>query len=231
MGDKKRSGWFYLFMGCGAVVLAGVIVVGVGAFITIRWAKEMKDPELRTAKALSVTKQVMGVEELPEGYHAEVSLRAPFGFGTILVLTDGPGLVDDNEEPKFEHLFIYLEGPGWDSDWKKFARGGEPPFDSMDELNINIRNADVIARGELVVGNMELAYLAHRGEFSTEGYTSDGVFSVILVRCPEGDKRSRTIIWGGPKIEVEGRDNEVAGTPGDPDRIAEMMGHFRLCGA
>jgi len=230
MGDNKRSGWFYVFVGCGVLVLCTVIVIGVGAFMTIRWAREMEDPERRTAKAQRVTQQTMGVDELPEGYHAEVSLKAPFGFGTILVLTDGPGIIDNDEKPEFEHLFIYIEGPGWDDDWKAFARGGKPPFDNMDELNINIRKADVVAQGELAVGNMELAYLAHRGEFSTEGFASDGVFSVILVRCPEGDKRSRTIIWGGPDVAVEGRDSEVAGSVGDPERIAEMMGHFQLCG-
>ena len=81
MGEK-RSGWFYVFVSCGVLLLGGVIVVGVGAFMTIRWAEDLKDPERRTAKAHQVTQKVMGVDTLPEGYHAEVSLRAPFGFGT-----------------------------------------------------------------------------------------------------------------------------------------------------
>jgi hypothetical protein len=212
------------------MVLAGVIVVGFVAFVSIRWAREMKDPELRSAKALSATQKIMGVKDLPAGYHAEVSLSAPFGFGTILVLTDGPPLLDNDEGPEFDHLFVYIEGPGWDKDWKEFARGGEPPFDNMDELNINIRGADVISRGELTVGKMELAYMVHRGEFSTEGFASDGVFSVILVRCPEGDQRSRTIIWGGPGDDAEALEGDLDGTPGDPLRIAEMLGHFQLCG-
>jgi hypothetical protein len=228
MADK-RSGWFYVFVGCGVLVLAGILVVGAGAFMTIRWAKEMKDPELRTAKALRETQKIMGVEQLPDGYHAEVSLRAPFGFGTILVLTDGPPMVD-GETPEFENLLVYMEGPGWDKDWKEFANGGEPPFDNMDDLNINIRDSDVVGRGELTVGKMELAYLAHSGEFSAEGFASDGVFTVILVRCPEGDKRSRTIIWGGSEGIPEGEEIVLTGTAGDPDRIAALMGHFRLCG-
>ena len=109
------------------------------------------------------------------------------------------------------------------------AGGGDPPFDDLDDLNINVRRADVIGRGELTVGKMELAYLANRGEFSAESFSSDGVFTVILVRCPEGDKRSRTIVWGGP--EGTEPEDELTGTAGDPERIAEMVGHFRLCGA
>jgi hypothetical protein len=229
VSDKKRSGWFYLFVGCGVLVLGTVIVVGVGAFMTIRWAEEMKDPELRSAKALRETQKAMGTDELPAGYHAEISLKAPFGFGTILVLTDGPGMIQEDAAPEFEHLFIYIEGPGWDDDWKDFARGGDPPFDNMGELNINIRQAQVVDRGELTIGKMQLAYLAHRGEFSTEGFTSDGVFSVMLVRCPDGDKRSRTIVWGGP--DVESGDTGILGTVGDPERITKMMSHFQLCGA
>ena len=233
MSDKKRSGWFYVFVSCGVLLLVGVIVVGAGTFMTVRWARnikqELEDPELRTAKANQVMRDIMGVEEPPEGYHAELSIQAPFGLFQVLILTDGGPVEDPDEIVNADNLFIYVEGPGWDSEWKKFARGGDPPFDNLDDLNINVRRSDIIGRGELIVGKMELAYLANRGEFSAESFSSDGVFTVILVRCPEGDKRSRTIVWGGPEGTEPG--DELTGTAGDPERIAEMMGHFRLCGA
>jgi len=233
MDDKKRSGWFYVFVSCGVLLVVGLIVGGAGAFMTIRWAKnlqqEMKDPERRTAKAHEVMRKVMETEVLPEGYHAEFALSAPFGVGSVVILTDGDLIENRDNMSDADHLFVYFEGPGWDSDWKKFARGGDPPFDNLDELNINIRRSDVIGQGELVVGKMELAYLVNRGEFSAEGFSSDGVFSIILVRCPEGDTRSRTIFWAGP--EPEDADGEITGTTGDPDRIATMMGYFPLCGA
>ncbi len=239
MSDKKRSGWFYVFVSCGVLLLVGVIVVGAGTFMTVRWAKNIKQeleaPELRIAKAHQAMSDIMGVEEPPEGYHAEMSIRAPFGLFQLLILTDGDLVEDLDEITDADHLLVYFEGPGWDSDWKKFANGGDPPFDNLDDLNINVRRSDVIGRGELTVGKMELAYLVNRGEFSAESFSSDGVFTVILVRCPEGDKRSRTIIWAGPEGKAESVDEadgeQVAGTTGDPDRIAEMMGYFPLCGA
>lgn len=229
---EKRSGWFYVFVGCGGLLLVGIIVVGVGAFMTVRWAKEIKadleDPERRTANATEVVQEAMGAETLPEGYEAQVALEAPFGMGKIVILTDGEFMEGEGNAPDFEHLLLYMEGPGWDSDWKKFARGGDPPFDNMDQLNINIRDSDVVGQGELTVGKMELAYLTHEGEFSAEGYTSEGVFSIILARCPDGDKRSRTLIWGGS--EGPGEDGSLTGTCGDPSRIADLMDYFPLCG-
>lgn len=232
MGDK-RSGWFYVFVSCGVLLLIGVIVVGAGTFMTIRWAKgfqeEMEDPEKRTANANQVMREIMGVNEAPAGFHPQIAIEAPFGLFQLLILTDGDPLEDADDIEDAANLFVYIEGPGWDKDWKAFARGGEPPFDNLDDMNINVRRSDVIGKGELTVGNMELAYLANRGEFSAESFSSDGVFTVILVRCPDGDKRSRTIVWGGP--DAKEPTDELTGTAGDPERIAEMVGHFRLCGA
>lgn len=235
MSDKKRSGWFYVFVSCGVLLLVGVIVVGAITFMAVRWAKDLKDPERRTAKAYEVAREVMGAEELPEGYHAEIALRAPLGIFTVVVLTDGEPTDGPHQMPDGDHMLLYFEGPGRNRAWKKFANGGDPPFDNLDDLNINVRRSDVIGQGELTVGKMELAYLVNRGEFSAESFSSDGIFTVILVRCPEGDRRSRTIIWAGPEGEAESVDEadgeQVAGTTGDPDRIAEMMGYFPLCGA
>jgi len=231
MGDEKRSGWFYVFVTCGVLILVGVIIVWTGTVMTIRWAKglkqEMEDPEKRTARADQVMHDIMGVDDPPEGYHAEISIQAPFGFFQLLILTDGDPVDDPDDIGDADNLFVYVEGPGWDKDWKEFARGGDPPFDDLGDMNINVRRSDVIGQGELTIGKMELAYLANRGEFSAESFSSDGVFTIILVRCPEGDKRSRTIIWGGPEGTVEG--DELTVTAGDPERIAAMVGHFRLC--
>jgi len=233
MGDEKRSAWFYVFVSCGVLVLVGVILIGAGTFMTIRWAKgfqeEMEDPEKRTANANEVMLEIMGVQKAPAGFNPQIAIEAPFGLFQLLILTDGDPLEDAEDIDDAANLLVYIEGPGWDKDWKAFARGGEPPFDNLDEMNINIRRADVLRKGELTLGNMELAYMANRGEFSAESFSSDGVFTIILVRCPEGDKRSRTIVWGGP----EGQDQEdvLAGTAGDPARIAEVIGQLRLCGA
>jgi hypothetical protein len=230
MHGQRRSGWYYVFVGCGVLFLAGVIAIGAGVFMTVRWTKnfknEMEDPQLRTAKAV----EVMNMEALPEGYRVAMNLNAPFGFGNLVILTDGEPGGDDLDIGTEDHFFLYIEGPGWDSDWKKFARGGDPPFDNLAELNINIDDAERVGYGELTVGQMEVFYSAGLGAVSTEGFHREqGVFSVLLVRCPQGDKRSRVIVWSGPPA-VEDAEDRTRGTTGDPARIAEMLGHFELCG-
>jgi hypothetical protein len=228
MGEK-RSGWFYVFVSCGVLLLAGAIVIGVGTVMTVRWAKDVKDeledPVARTNQA----KELLATEELPAGYQASMHVRLPFGLGRMLALTDGEKVSPSDPLSNGEHVFFYLEGPGWDEDWKAFAAGGDPPFDNLDALNINVDSRERIATGELKVGAMELFYAANRGEISGEGFhADDGVFSIVLVRCPNGDEHSRTILWAGPAAD-EGSEDPVAGTTADPARIAEMMGHFELC--
>lgn len=229
MADGKRSAWFYVFVGCGVLLLVGVLVVGIGTVMTVRWAKSVKDefedPVTRTANA----KQLLAAEQLPEGYQASMHIRLPFGLGRMLALTDGSENGGSDVLSDGDHVFFYMEGPGWDEDWKRFADGGDPPFDNLSELNINVDRREQLSTGELMVGAMELFYAVNRGEISGEGFHSnDGVFSIVLVRCPEGDKRSRTILWAGPAARAEAED-PLAGTTGDPARIAEMMGNFRLC--
>jgi hypothetical protein len=228
MGEK-RSGWFYVFVSCGVLLLVGAVLVAAGTIMTVRWAKNVKseldDPVARTDRA----KELLATDELPAGYQATMHVQLPFGLGRMLALSDGEKVTPGDPLSDGDHVFFYIEGPGWDEDWKKFAAGGEPPFDSLDELNINVDSRQRLATGELTVGAMELFYAANRGEISGEGFHSDdGVFSIVLVRCPAGDRHSRMVLWAGPAAE-EGAADPTAGTTADPQRIAEMMGNFRLC--
>jgi hypothetical protein len=229
MSGQKRSGWSYVFVGCGVLFLASVVAIGAIVFMTLRWTKnfesEMEDPQLRTAKAA----EAMNMERLPEGYHVAMNINAPFGFGSLVMLTDGEPGKDAHDIDTGDHFFLYIEGPGWDNDWKEFVRGGDPPFNNLSELNIHIDEAQRVGYGELIVGSMEVFYSAALGNVSTEGFHRDeGVFSILLVRCPQGDKRSRVIVWSGPPPD-EGSEDRIRGTTGDPARIAEMLGNFRLC--
>lgn len=230
MGDKKRSGWFYVFVGCGLLMLVGVILVGVGTFLAVRWGQDLKqgleDPATRTAGA----KELLGAAELPAGYHAAVHIRFPMGLGRMVVLTDGKPTDKPDSLGDSDHLFIYMEGPGWDSDWKAFAAGGEPPFDNLDELGIQVDGGQRLSSGDFTSGNMEVFYATHRGGVSGEHFDSDdGVFAIALVRCMPGDGHSRTILWAGPPPADDAEDR-VKGTTGDPERIRGMLGKFSLCG-
>lgn len=230
MSENSRSGWFYVFVGCGVLLLGGILLIGIGSVMAVRWGnnlkQELEDPVARSANA----RELLSADELPAGYYAAVHVKLPLGLGRMVVLSDGepsdrPGDISDGE-----HVFFYMEGPGWDSDWKKFANGGDPDFDNLDELNVNVSNSGRLSTGSLTVGKMDVHYTSNRGEVSGEGFQSDeGVFSILLVRCPDGDKRSRTIIWSGPPAP-EGAGDPLTGTTGDPQRIGAMLANFSLCG-
>jgi hypothetical protein len=215
-------------MGCGGLILVAVVVVGIAAFSTIKFAKnvekEMQDPELRTTNGLAS----LNASSLPEGYHVTMNMRLPLNVARMVILADGepesgPGVSSDGK-----HIFFYVEGPGWDSDWRKFAEGGEPPLDDLSQLKVNVGRTDKLSEGQFAVNGMEAFYTVRRGELSGQGYsTDDGVFSVVMVRCPDGDKRSRLGVWGGPPSE-DG--SSLEGTTGDAAEIEAFLSHFDLCG-
>ena len=65
---EKRSGWFYVFVGCGALAFIAIAGIGVVAFMSVRWAKnvkaELEDPVVREERA----REYLGTDDLPEGY-------------------------------------------------------------------------------------------------------------------------------------------------------------------
>ena len=225
--QEGRSPWFWVFVGCGGLTLIAIIGIGVLAFGTIRFAKNvekgMKDPKVRTEQGLST----LGATELPPGYRVSMSFEAPFGVGSMVMLSDDPE--PEGETPSFdgEHMFIYMMGPGWDSDWKKFIDGGEPPLDSLDELNVNIGDQRPLQKGQFEVFGGEAFYSAARGEISGDGFDQDdGIFSIVLIRCTSGDKKSRTAIWAGPPAET---DEALEGTTADAATLQSFFSYFKLC--
>ena len=225
---EGRSPWFWILMGCGGLILVALVVVGVAAFSTFKFAKnmekEMQDPELRTTNGMAA----LNASTLPEGYHVSMNMRLPLNVGRMVVLADGEPKSGPGVSFEGQHIFFYFEGPGWDSDWKKFAEGGEPPLNNLSELNVNVGRSDKLGEGQITINGMEAFYTARRGELSGQGYsTDDGVFSIVMIRCPEGDKHSRLGIWGGPPSEDP---NSLSGTPGDAAEIEAFLSHFDLCG-
>lgn len=224
---EGRSPWVWILLGCGGLILIAVVIIGIGTFSAFKFAKnmekEMQDPELRETNGLAA----LNATSLPDGYHVSMNMQAPFGFLNMVVLADGepkggPGVSFDGD-----HIFFYIEGPGWDSDWKEFTRGGEPPLGDLSALNVNVGRSDKLGDGSVTVNGMETFYSVRRGELSGQGYASDdGLFTVLMIRCPEGDTRSRIGLWGGLPSEDP---NSLAGTPGDPQEIEAFLSHFNLC--
>jgi hypothetical protein len=107
-GERKgTSPWVYAGVGCGALLVLGVVAlaaIGYGAF---RWGKQVekdiKDPATRTAKV----KAVLGADTLPDGYHPMVGLSIPLLMDMAMLSDREPG-ADGQVHGPMQRGFIYV---------------------------------------------------------------------------------------------------------------------------
>ena len=97
-GQQGTSPWVFVGCGCGLAVLLIGLALGGLAYFGYQGAKQfeadMKDPAARTDRVL----EILGAEDLPEGYHAVMGMSVPLVMD-IAILSDrepGPeGEMDD----------------------------------------------------------------------------------------------------------------------------------------
>jgi hypothetical protein len=235
MTDRRgRSPWVYVGVGC--LVVAGLAVSGVVtvALLGYRWAKQVekdyRDPDTRAARV----KDVLGCDELPDGYHPVVGFSLPFVTDTAVLSDRVPVEDEDHGDPFGERGFIYvkvLTPPGQDQRELRDYIGGKSDDPGILSRNrIDIRARTVVGRGVIEQEGYRLHYLAQRGEVGLSEHRGHGVHALILVDCPE-DHRLRLGIWFGPDPapDSDPADIDYTGTPADPAAIDAFMGHFRLC--
>lgn len=231
--SEGRSAWSWVLFGCLGVIVLLVAVLAVGGYWVYQWGQRMEaeitDPRARRDRTL----EILGAESLPEGYHAFMGMEAPF-FGSTAILSD--------EEPSFEQGgdadlgdrgFIYIETVGWGQDEAALRRYFEGETDDpavLEESGVNLDVDEVIDRGVLEGAGGTLWYMTQRGDIDASQYEGGGIGAVILVDCPD-DQRRRLGIWFMPDPAPDAPVEELAleGTPGDPDAIEAFMSHFSLC--
>jgi hypothetical protein len=130
----------------------------------------------------------------------------------------------------------------------------DPRAFSQGEVGFEPR--EEIGRGELFAGGATVHYYARRGELAVDqerfgvempaaggggGDARDaggpgavhryaGIATLMLVDCP-ADDQVRVAIWFArdPHPDQPAATADLAGTPGDPEALADFLGHFRLC--
>lgn len=196
---KRTSPWVYVGIGCGVIVLLGVVaVIGVGVF-GYRKAKqmeaEMKDPAARTAKA----REVLG-GDIPDGYHPIFSLSLPFIMDMTL-LGDRPPSEQGQPDRRLEKGFVYfksLSSGQQEDELKRYFEGKTDDAEVLRRGNIHINAEETIRRGTLEIPGQTTLYLAQRGTFAMkEGTTTNGLTTMMLIDCPQ-DAKQRMGIWFGP---------------------------------
>jgi len=231
---RGRSPWIYVGIGCVValgLLLSGAVTLGLLGY---RWVKQVetenKDPDVRAARV----KEVLGCEELPEGYHPVVGFSLPF-VTDIAVLSDRPRAVEDSRgDPFGERGFIYvklLTPAGQDEqEVRDYFEGRTDDSRILRRNRIRLRTRNSLGRGVIGAQGQTLLYLAQRGELELSEHRGRGLNAMILVDCPQ-DRKLRLGIWFAPDPapEAEAGSAQLAGTPADPEAIRAFMARFRLC--
>lgn len=217
--------------GCGTVMVVVLVGLMVMAWLTYiqgrRFEKTMADPEARAAKS----REILGYEDLPEGYHPMGGFSTPFGT-EMAMLSDrnpGPGEAVKGADDAFEERgFVFMKSRA-DAERRReldelFA-GERTESDFFAETDLTFVAEERLGRGVVEVPPVQVAWIAERGNMTLGGVTRDELLARLLVRCPGDDRRLRVALWFEPTPEGEGR----AGTPADPEAIAKLVGHFDLC--
>jgi hypothetical protein len=230
--QKKTSPWVWILVGCLGIVVIGVVAIAAMGFLGYRWVKDvsatMNDPVARTEKV----RQILGCDELPEGYYATAGFTVPF-LMEIAVLSDvevGPGM--SGGQGFDERGFIYfkmLSFGAQDQELKDYFDGKTDDASVLRDNNINVDVDEILDRGVIENADNTLRYLVQRGSIGMQGTTVDGLTSLMMVECPE-DTKTRMAIWF-ESDSARGETEDLTGSPGDPEAMRAFMSRFSLCGA
>jgi hypothetical protein len=237
MSKKSKSVWGWIGCGCGGLVLltlGGVVAAFVsGQRYLSDYVEDLQDPVARLGRV----EEILGAEQLPTDFRPQLFFRVPWVLDMV-VLSDGEEAEyneQGNSELKAEHLgenafvFLSIRDLGDTREDMEAIFAGETPKGQLD-IDLDFRSQESLGRGELDVGTQHLRWAAHRGTFGDRRDSPDGIYSFLLVDCPEADDRVRVAFyWQSRKGELS-EPLDLTGTPADEATLAAFMGHFKLCG-
>lgn len=236
MPERKTSPWVWVGVGCLVPILlivAVIVAIGAWGFFQVRQLQEtMENPVARNAAAA----RTLGTDALPEGYHAMMSISAPFGIMSTAMITDREP-DDDGDLNRFgRHGFVYFDTPGMGERSQRLrdylaGEGDEPEFFSDNPIRLNAR--EFIARGAIEETGRTLRWVTYRGEVggSMQRDYDEGLGAMVMFDCQNSD-RVRMGIWFGPdpSPETPADQADFTGSVADPDAIQRFVQPFRVCG-
>jgi hypothetical protein len=237
VAERTRiSPWVWVGVGCLVPVLLIVaVVVGFGAwgYFQLRELQEtMENPVARNEAAA----RTLGTDALPDGYHAMMSMAAPFGIMSTTMITDREPDADGDLDRFGEHGFVYFDTTGMGQRSQRLrdyvaGEGDEPEFFSQNPIRLNAR--EVIARGAIEEAGRTLRWVTYRGEVGggLQRNYDRGLGALVMFDCQNSD-RVRMGIWFGPDPSPETPPDETAytGTVADPGAMQRFVAPFRVCG-
>jgi len=256
--SEGTSPWVYIGLGClVAVILAVGSCVGIvwfGAKKMEQMVEELEDPEKRAERVA----EVLGMDEVPEGYYPAMAFSVPFvmemailsdqpvtehaaeGQGADVEATAGGETDDAGPGGTFDGFdqrgFVYINTKTFGNDLDKitaYLRGEETSREAFDNIKFGVSfddDVEILVRGDFTTEQAEYVWAAHRGRIDTKDGDIPGLETLVYVDCGI-DKRLRMGIWMGPDPDPEAAvdDLDLAGTNADPAEIEAFMSHFTVC--
>lgn len=248
---KQRSPWFYVFLGCGGVLLVMVLLVvglGVGLF---RFAQGtvagLTDPE--------VQKQTTGalLGRVPDGYTAVFSLSVPLLIDAVAMAKPraGEALEGARSLERAERFFMYSRMT--QSDRTKGLKGFFEGEGDAKELGstLNFQVSETLGRGTLSLEGRKLLFVTARGTFKANqsvrfgdrpedaqappapqaGESFPGLATLVFFDCP-ADGKVRTGIWmqKDPSPDTPGAQLDSTGTVADTAQVKAFLEPLTPCG-
>ena len=239
---SKYTVWHFVGCGCTALLILGLIVAGGVFWFGREMVQGLKagieDPEER----VELSRQILGWDELPEGYRAGITVRVPF----VMTMTT----LGDRELPEGE----MLDGGRVDADdmgelfgtrgflyFKIRTFGSEPEeIEENADLDFDFDPERRLGDGEVEAGGATVAWVARLGIADLADGRARTISTDLTIRCL-ADPYARRAIWfekapellaaeGAGQVPPEGEQAALVGTPADPEAIGDFLDHFDLCG-
>lgn len=243
MAKKNTSPWVYVGCGCAGLIILAIGVVATLGFGAFSFVKDMeanlKDPAKRHEQAL----EILGADELPEGFRAQLNMRAPFSLFEMVMLSDGEpveydasgGGADLDSENMGKNAFFFMAMPDVGDARREFERllegDGMGELDDVNvDVNFDFRSRQVLGHGEMEIPPQNIRYAAHSGQFRGQHEDRDGTYAVMLFDCPGSSKVRVAFYWQTQEVaEIAGGENvELEGTAYE-EELRRFMGHFDVC--
>lgn len=251
-GTGKYTVWHYV--GCGCAVLGILALLGIGGcfFFGWRFAQDMQetmsDPVAREAKV----RELLGYDELPEGYVPGFAFSVPFVMDMAAVgdreLPSGDRMSVQSDDVFEERGFLYF----------RMRRFGN--LDDVEgETDFDFDAQERISTGEIEAAGARVEYTAQRGTSYAGGQPIPSIAAEMRFDCGDGYHRfgvwfvrvdaDETAVEAEPEPEaaeaqveadaettaeaeveaVEEPEPDYTGTPADEDALRDFLNHFDVC--
>ena len=163
MAEKSNTIWFWIGGGCLVLLVlfsvAAATIGYLGYNEVQRVRSEMSNPEMRTDRAA----ELLGTEELPEGYESTIAFSVSRFFKTVI-------LTNDNETDEGGGaILLYLQTPGKQKPKvMAYMRGETDNPRVLSEQGVNIRLDDPADHGEFESRAGRILWVTHYGDLNVD---------------------------------------------------------------